>query len=180
LKIGIIVVDMINDFVTGELAISRAKDIIPNIRRLLDLARAKGIPILYACDSHSRDDPEVRLWGPHAIAGSRGAEVVEELEPREGDLLVKKTRYSPFFGTDLDRLIRELGITELVLVGVSTDICILHTAADAFYRGYGIIVPSDCVGAFTREDHERALEYMKRVYGARVVGSDELIKSLGG
>ncbi|MEM2908387.1 MAG: isochorismatase family cysteine hydrolase [Candidatus Hadarchaeales archaeon] len=178
--IAIIVVDMINDFVTGELGISRAKDIIPNIKKLLDFARAKGVPIIYACDSHSRDDAEVKLWGPHAIAGSKGAEIVEELKPREGDVLVKKSKYSPFFGTDLDRLLRDLGVTELVLVGVSTDICILHTAADAFYRGYGIFVPSDCVEAFTREDHERALEYMRRVYGAKIVSSDELIRSLRG
>lgn len=176
--IGILVVDMINDFVTGKLGIKRAKGIIPNIRRLLEFARLRGIPVVYACDCHLRDDAELKLWGLHAMAGTEGAEAVPELSPREGDLLVKKNRYSPFFGTDLDRLLQDLKVTKLVLVGVSTDICIQNTAADAFYRGYEIVVPKDCVEAFTEEGHKRAIEYMEKVYGAQITTSDELIKTL--
>lgn len=179
MKVAVLVIDMINDFVSGMLKSRRAEKVVPNIQRLLEFARSRKIPVIYACDSHSGADAEFELWGPHAIAGSRGAEVVSELKPRKGDHVVKKSRYSAFFGTDLDRLLQGLDIARLVLVGISTDICVQNTAADAFYRGYEIMVPRDCVDAFTEEGHKRSLEYMEKVYGAKVTTSDELIKTPG-
>ncbi|MDI6820154.1 MAG: isochorismatase family cysteine hydrolase [Candidatus Hodarchaeaceae archaeon] len=176
--VAVLVIDMINDFVSGMLKSSRAKGVVPNIQKLLEFARSRKIPVVYTCDSHQSTDAEFELWGPHAIAGSRGAEVVSELKPKKGDHIVKKGKYSAFFGTDLDQLLRDLDVTRLVLVGVSTDVCVQNTAADAFYRGYEIVVPRDCVDAFTEEGHRRALEYMGKVYGAKVTTSDELIKNL--
>jgi len=179
LKVAVLVIDMINDFVSGMLKSRRAREVVPNIQKLLESARSRKIPVIYACDSHSDADVEFELWGPHAIAGSKGAEVVPELKPKKSDHIVKKGRYSAFFGTDLDQLLRGLDVAKLVLVGISTDVCVQNTAADAFYRGYEIVVPRDCVDAFTEERHRRALEYVGKVYGAKVTTSDELIKALG-
>jgi nicotinamidase-related amidase len=179
LKAAIVVIDMINDFITGKLKCSRAVNIIPNIQRLLDFARKKGIPVIYACDSHVANiDREFDLWGPHAVVGTSGSEIIPEIKPREGDYVVAKRRYSAFFGTDLDLLLSELAANTLILTGVSTDVCVQNTAADAFFRGYKIIVPEDCVEAFTEQGHREALDYMGRVYGAQIMKLEELIRRL--
>mgnify|MGYP000663306399 CR=1 FL=1 len=76
------------------------------------------------------------------------------------------------------KLLRELGVDTVILTGLHTNICVKHTAADAFYRGYNIVVPEDCVTTFTEEDHRWGLEYMRKVYGARIVKLEELLKEL--
>jgi nicotinamidase-related amidase len=126
-------------------------------------------------------DGELDVWGEHAMEGSWGAEVVDGLKPLEGDYRILKRRYSPFYATGLDSLLRELGVDTLVLTGLVTNICIQHAAADAFFRGYGVVVPRDCVDAATQKAHEAALSYMEQMYGAEVTTSDEVVeKFLGG
>lgn len=181
MKTAVLVIDMINDFVTGRLGSERAQKIVPAVKKLVEFARSKGIPVIYACDSHIPGiNLEFSLWGSHAVAGTKGSEIVSELEPKDGDHVLRKRRYSAFFGTDLDILLRELNVDRLVLSGLVTDICIQHTAADAFFRGYKVIVVKDCVDTASEEANRAALEYMKRVYGARIEGLDEFLKSLGG
>ncbi|MFQ6085694.1 MAG: cysteine hydrolase family protein [Candidatus Bathyarchaeia archaeon] len=176
-KSAIIVIDMLNDFIHGALKLDRAKRIIPNIRKLIERARKNGVPIIYTSDAHVPGiDKELELWGQHALDGTEGAQVINELKPREGDYTIKKRRYSAFFATDLDVLLRELEVVSLVLVGIHTHICVLHTAVDAFYRGYAITVPEDCVEAATEEDHKRAVDQMKSLYGAKIVRSSELFQ----
>ncbi len=180
-KMAILVIDMLEDFVRGKLKCDMGAKIIPNIRKLLVSARKKGIPIIYTNDSHIQGiDKELELWGPHAIKGSRGASVVEELKPEEGDFVVEKRRYSGFFQTDLDLLLRELGVDTLVLTGLTTNVCVKHTAADAFFRGYKVIVVEDCTGAFTLEDHLDGLKYMKNIYGVEIVKSSDILKAIEG
>lgn len=175
-KTALVVVDMINDFVRGKLKLDQASNIIPRLQRLLDLARSKGIPVVYVCDSHRSQDPELKLWGEHALEGSEGSQIIPELKPQEGDRVVRKRSYSAFYATELHELLQGLGVNELWLVGVSTDVCIQHTAADAFFRGYEVVVVKDCVEAFTPEAHQRALEQMQRIYGARIVESTDLMR----
>ena len=172
---AVLVVDMLKDFIKpGFIPPERASATVQAISRLLRRARAKGVPVVYVCDSHLPDDGEFRLWPRHAVRGTEGAEVVEELKPREGDYVVRKRRYSGFYGTDLDLLLRELGVDTVIIVGVATHICVLHTAADAYFRGYRIVVPRDCVNAPSDEDNEWGLRYMERMYGALVKWSEEL------
>ena len=179
-KYAVIVIDMLKDFVYGALKCERAQMIIPNIRRLLEEARRRGIPVIYANDAHVPEvDHEFKLWGPHAVKGTEGAEVIDELKPEPGDYVVEKRRYSAFYETGLDMLLRELGVDTVVLTGLHTNICVKHTASDAFNRGYDIIVLEDCVQTFTDEDHEWGLKYMKKVYGAKVMKLDEFLKQLG-
>lgn len=177
MKTAVIVIDMINDFVTGVFKSDRAAKIIPNIKALLDYTRKQKVPIVYATDAHLPDvDPEFDVWGSHAVAGSRGAEIIDELKPHKGDFRVLKRKYSAFQGTDLDQLLRELKIDTVILTGVVTDICIQHTAADAFFRGYKIIVPRDCVEAVDAKTQEEALRYIKKAYGPEITTSKELVK----
>ena len=176
MKAAIIVIDVINDFVSGVLGSERAERIVPNIGRLLRHARGEGVPVIYVTDAHLPEgDREFDVWPRHAVDGSEGARVVDALRPEEGDYHVKKRRYSAFYATGLDALLRELGVGAVVLTGLVTNICIQHTAADAFFRGYRVVVPRDCVEAPTDEAQEAALSYMEEMYGAEVTSSEALM-----
>ncbi len=175
--VGVIVVDMINDFVTGVLKCERASRIISNIKSLLDFTRKKELPVIYVSDAHLPGvDEELELWPPHAIVGTEGAEIIEELKPVEGDYTLQKRRYSAFYETGLDTLLRELKVDTVVLVGLVTNVCIQHTAADAFFRGYRTIVPENCVEAPTEEAQKTAIEYLKMNYGSEITNVQELMK----
>jgi len=94
---------------------------------------------------------------------------VAELAPQEGDLKIYKRRYSAFFGTDLDLTLRELGVTEVELVGVCTQICVLYTAADARMLNYDVTVRRNCVASFDPQAHEFALKEMEKTLGVKVI-----------
>ncbi len=177
-KKAVIVIDMLNDFVTGSLRCDRADPIIPKINNLLNAARKRDVPIIYSNDAHLHTDSELKKWGAHAIKGSEGAQVIPELKPAEKDYQLDKRAYSGFFETGLDPLLRDLGVDAVILTGLHTNICVRHTAADAFFRGYKIIIASDGVEAFTVKDHEEGLDYMKNVYNAEIKNTDEIIKDI--
>lgn len=177
---AIIIVDMLNDFVTGELKCERAGCIIPNLKKLIDAAHTHGVPVIFSNDAHYPQDAEVvHKWGKHAIKGTKGAEVIPELKPSKRDYIVEKRTYSGFYETGLDPLLRSLfdgeGVKTVILCGLHTHMCVRHTAADAFFRGYEIIVAKDGVDAFTQEDHEQGLKYLHDTYNAKILTSDEII-----
>ena len=178
---AVIIIDLLNDFVTGDLKCERAKRIIPNLKKLIEVARKNNIPVIYSNDAHFPEDAEVvHKWGKHAIKGTKGAEVILELKPTVKDYVVEKRTYSGFFETGLDLLLRSLysgeGVKTVILGGLHTNICVRHTAADAFFRGYKIIIAKDGVQAFTQEDHEQGLKYLEDVYNAKIMTVDAIIK----
>jgi nicotinamidase-related amidase len=178
---ALLVADMINEFVTGGLGGSHALQILPNIKKLLETARERSIPIIFVNDAHLKGiDHEFEIWGHHAIAESEGVKIVNDLFNVDEDFLLHKRRYSAFYATGLDALLRELKINEVILVGLLTNICIQHTAADAFFRNYKVIIPSDAVNALTQAEHETGLAYMKRMYNVELIDTKTLIKRLGG
>jgi nicotinamidase-related amidase len=183
---AIILVDMLNDFVTGKLGIKRAQNIIPPLQRLVVAARKNDVPIIYSNDAHFPQDVEVtRKWGQHAIKGTHGAEVIPELAPDQSkDYIVDKRTYSGFYETGLDSLLRSLykdeGARTVILGGLHTHMCVRHTAADAFFRGYHIVVASDGVEAFTAQDHEAGLKYLETVYGAKILSANQIIEDFVG
>jgi nicotinamidase-related amidase len=178
---AIILIDMLNDFVTGDLKCERAECIIPNLRKLVEAARKHGIPVIYSNDAHYPQDAEVvQKWGKHAMKGTKGAEVIPELKPTAKDYIVEKRVYSGFYETGLDPLLRSLykgqGVKAVILGGLHTHMCVRHTAADAFFRGYNIIIAKDGVEAFTQEDHEQGLKYLENVYSARIMSVNDILK----
>ena len=180
-KAAVIVIDMLNDFVTGKLEAKRAQRIIPNLKRLVEAARENNVPVIYSNDAHYPQDVEViRKWGTHAIKGTKGAEVIPELKPAKKDYIVEKRTYSGFYETGLDPLLRSLhkgeGAKTVILGGLHTNMCIRHTAADAFFRGYKIIVAEDGAEAFTQKDQEEGLKYLAYVYNAKIMTVDEITK----
>jgi len=176
MKEAVIVVDMLNDFVYGKLACDRALDIIPNLKHLIDTARKNGRPVIFANDAHLPSDPEMRLWGEHAMKGTKEAEVIPELRPTPQDYVLEKRNYSSFLETGLELLLHTLNVDTVVITGLHTHMCCRHTAADAFMRGFNIIGAEDCLNAFTEEDHISGLEYLKNVYAARITTSDVITK----
>ena len=177
-KRAILVVDMLNDFVTGALKCDRGLAIVPKTAELLRGAREKGVPVIFCNDAHLKGiDHELKLWGDHAIAGTKGAEVIPELELCEKDYVVPKRRYSGFFHTDLDLLLKELGVDTVILTGLHAHMCVRHTAADAYQLGYGIVVAKDATGSFTEEDYLYGIKYLKEVYGAEITDVVSLVKT---
>ena len=182
---AVILIDMLNDFVTGDLRCERAAPIVPNLKRLIDAAHESGVPVIYSNDAHYPHDIEVvRRWGKHAIKGTKGAEVIPELSPTEKDFIIEKRTYSGFYDTGLDSLLRSLyggeGVRTVILGGLHTHICVRHTAADAFFRGYKIVIAKDGVESFTQEDHEQGLKYLEYVYNAKIMAVDDIIKEISG
>ena len=175
---ALVIIDMLEDFVHGALANPRAQTIIPPLQRLLAHARSEGWVVVFSNDAHQAGDPELKVWGEHAMAGTPGAEVIAELEPVPGDreLSSPKRCYGAFDGTDLDERLRALAVDEVVLAGQHTHICVRHTSYGALIRGYEITVPRDTVCAFEGVDEDDALEYLRSVYAAQITTVDELIR----
>ena len=166
---ALLIIDMLNDFVEdwGALQVPNGRKIIPTIKKRLDKARKKGTPVFFICDAHTPDDPEFKYWPRHAVEGERGAAIVKELRPQEGEYIIKKVSYSGFYRTELEKRLKEHNITRLILTGVLTNICVLYTGVDALMRGYEVEVPEDSVAALTREDHRFALKQLKEVLKPR-------------
>lgn len=176
--VAILVIDMLVEFVTGRLGSVRAKRVVPKIKKLIQAAREKGIPIIYVCDAHGPDDYEFKVWGPHAIKGTEENKIVPELAPQPGDLVIEKRTYSAFYNTKLDEELRARNIKTVILTGVLTDVCIQHTAADAFFRGYNIIVARNATESISDTKKSRAMNYMRRVYRIQPLSIDQIINKL--
>jgi len=170
-RTAVIVVDMQNDFVKpeGKLYVPTAQATVEPIRRLLERARSAGARVFYTQDTHYDGDPEYEIWGEHVRYGTWGWEIVDELKPQPGDIVVQKTRYDGFYGTPLDDLLRVYGIEYTVIVGTVANICVLHTAASAALRWYKVVVPLDGVSALTEFDMHAALRQIDYLYRGTLV-----------
>ena len=175
MKKAIIVVDMINDFVTGKLGSARAQSIVPNVARLLKKAREQGIPVIYLRDAHAPSDKEMDIWGEHAMKGTEASEIVPELKPQKNDIVIEKRWYSGFVGTELPSVLKKLGVDTLVILGVSTDICVQNNVGHAYFSGYRTIVPLDCTASIDEKAQEQAIKYMNSIYGAEITSSDKAL-----
>lgn len=172
---ALLVVDMVNDFVTGVFGHERAQAMVPRLADLLARARATGMPVVYCSDSHLAGiDVELTVHPDHAIRGTWGAEIAPELLPATTDYSLTKRRYSAFFGTELEALLRELRVDTVLLTGVATNGCVRHTAADAFFHGFAVVVVTDCVESRDEESQQLGLDQMARAYGARLLPASEI------
>ena len=174
---ALLIADLVNDFVTGKLGTPRAARIIPNIRRLVEGARKAGVPVIYVGDAHLARDPELKIWGSHSMKGTKGAQVIPELTPEKGDIVLEKRTYSAFYETSLDPILRAHDVRDLAITALLTNICGIHTAGDAFFRGYRPIVVEDGMEALDDESHKFGLDYMKRMYQATIVQASGVLKA---
>lgn len=173
---ALIIIDMIYDFVYGKFGNDYARNIIHNVNGIISKARSKDIPVIYLKDEHLSSDPETKHWGQHAMKGDPGSEIIPDLIPEINDIVISKSTYSGYFNTNLDTILENLQVEEVVLAGVSTNICVQHNAADSFFRGYKVTVIENATAAFEPALHLQALQYMRDIYGVKTIDSETLIK----
>ena len=180
-KPALIVVDMQNGFCMSGgfmnkigLDYSTSADAVAPIARLVAAARAAGVPIVFTRYSLNEDYSDAGLLlelfpairdARGIVRGSWDADIVDRLRPREGEIVLDKTRYSAFYGTNLEERLRELGVDTVIVCGVTTNICVESTVRDAFFRDIRTIVPSDGTAAVTPELHEGALRDFEYGFG---------------
>lgn len=179
MKKALITIDYTNDFVATDGALTCGEPgqaIVNKIVKLNEDFVNDGQFVVMAVDLHQQGDPyhpETSLFPPHNIEGTSGRDLYGDLQQwfedhRDDVYYMDKTRYSAFSGTDLDLKLKERGISEVHLVGVCTDICVLHTAVDAYNLGYQIVVHRDAVASFNLQGHEWALGHFTGTLGAVV------------
>ncbi len=156
---ALVIIDMQNDFVRdeGALQVKSAPATVPAISRLLDLARDSGMRVVFSQDTHDHGDPEFAIWPEHALRGTWGGEMIEELTPQPGELVVQKVRYDAFYGTELDHMLSLWNVKTILLCGTVANICVHYTAASAALRWYDVVIPKDAVSAVEPCDLEFSL-----------------------
>ena len=189
----VLVVDMVRGFLEPGHNLycgDAAREIIPKVQELLKRETEAGSQVLFISDHHDPDDLEFQTFPVHCVKGTEEPDVISELSrfvtpssvtPSPGTPppvtpvtgtpfnVVPKNRYSGFFNTDLEQRLERLNPDKLVICGVCTDICVLHTTSDARNRDYTVEVPRDCVASFDPEAHQWALRHLQRILGAKVV-----------
>jgi nicotinamidase-related amidase len=175
---ALLVVDVLNEFMYGEIAGESPADIVPVLLRLIQSAREYSVPVIFCKDEHLSVDRELAIWGEHAMKGSQGAEIIKQIAVDDDDFVVPKRTYSGFFDTGLDSLLRDLKATTLYVTGLYADPCVRHTVADAYMRRYDIVVVSDAVATLNPGSLTEELEYMQRMYGARIATAREVTVEL--
>jgi nicotinamidase/pyrazinamidase len=160
----------------GNLASPECTAAIPRIRPILEEEMASGTPVIFTKDSHVENDAEFKIFPPHCIVGTEEHDLVEELLDLEPDAaaVIQKRRYSAFFETELEQVLKELRPDEVHILGFCTDICVLHTTADLRNRDYDVVVRKEVCETFDApgHDHEEvnrwALAHIENILGARV------------
>ncbi len=173
---AILVVDMLNDFFKegGEMVLEGGDVLYEPIERLTRTARQLKMPVFWLNQSLSPDDTLFKKRVVHCLKGSWGAGIVDDLTVADSDIIVPKRRYSGFFQTDLDLHLRERAIQQVVVTGVVTNICVRSTVNDAFFLGYDVFVPEDCVMATSDQLQSSHLYDIDTHYGT-VLGLNELL-----
>lgn len=170
---AVLIVDMLKGFMEEGYALSLGEGcrrIIPNIESLLEKETENGSTLIFLCDNHEPDDLEFEMFPPHCIAGTEEAEVIPELSRFPGET-VPKRRYSGFFQTPLEDILLKLDPEKVIVCGVLTNICVMHTVADARNRDYTVEVPVDCVASPDPDAHRFALDHIEKVLGANLTGT---------
>jgi len=183
---ALLVIDMQNDFVRegAALRVAGAEGIIPRIREVLDIFRARRLPVVHVLRVHRKDGSDVEvfrksLFGQRAFAvrGSWGASAVDELSPAPEEYTIEKTRMSAFIGTDLDLLLRSLGVTCLFVTGIQTPNCVRTTVFDAAAYNYEVFLVSDATAAQSADVHAANIRDLENI-GTRIIRTSEIARSL--
>lgn len=175
-KSALIVVDMQNDFVKdgGTLQVPGAEATIPNIQKLLGMARESGMKVVFSQDTHDDGDPEWEIWPEHTREGTWGWRIVDELQPRPDEVVIPKVRYDAFYGTHLDHFLRLWGMETLVICGTVANICVHYTAASAALRWFNVVIPKDATSALSDFGLEGSLRQTAFLFAGQITTTDGL------
>ena len=162
---------------------------LENIRKILDKARAAGMTVLYMEVMFDLGKPEElphrgefpqrleAMWGKAVKKGTWGGEIHDEVKPLPGEQRIGKWIVSSFARSKLDAVLKEKGITDLILTGVATNMVVEATARDAFDRGYSVVIVEDGVASFSEEAHQFAINILRMF--ADVTSTDEVVRAIG-
>ena len=169
---ALLLIDVINpiEFEGGEKLLAHALPMARALAVLKRRAKAAGVPIIYVNDNFGRwrsDFP--KLVAECLEADVRGKPVVEQLPPEDDDYFVLKPKHSAFFQTNLEILLKYLGVNTLIMTGMAGDICVLFSANDAYMRDLRIIVPPDCTASEDFDQNGQVLVLMQRVLKAEII-----------
>jgi len=184
-KPALLIIDMVKDNFDQEknLPITPlARQIIDPINRLISAFRKEGWPIVFPTDAFHQEDFIFKgRMKPHSLAGTEGAEIVDELDRRDSDYWLPKPVFSAFFKTELDKWLRKRDVTLCAVAGISTNFCVLATVLDTISNGFKAVLLEDCTAAFTEVIHHRTLDLYRRnaLYPLmRIATSDGLMRDL--
>ncbi len=178
MKLALLVVDMLNDFINQDGALfcgPTAQAIVPFIKARVDEYRLNGYPVIFLCDWHTYDDAEFKRFPKHAIIDSYGAKIIKELNFTQGvDSLIRKTRYSGFYNTSLEFTLQvHFGLkpenSVIEVAGVCTSICVMDTVGDLSNRDYPTVIHQNCVADFDQEMDNMAIKRMSALYGTEII-----------
>jgi nicotinamidase/pyrazinamidase len=180
-KPAAIMVDMLEDSFREPRNPEREEEkIVQPMKGFLTKCRALSIPVIFANDSFLREDFIFRgKLKPYAIRGTAGAEVLRDLVPEPGDIILPKRRFSAFFKTDLDQTLRAYGLDTVAIGGINTHVCVIATALDGICHDFHTILLEDLCAAAKREHHESTLNNHRRssLYPLfRVMASQDFLK----
>lgn len=182
---ALLIIDMVKDNFKEEknLPITPlAKMTIDPLNQTIRFFRSHGWPVVFSTDAfNEKDFIFTGRMQPHSLAGTEGAEVVEDLDFKETDTWLPKPRFSAFFKTDLENMLHDRGITLCAVAGIATSFCVLTTAMDALCHDFKVVILEDCTAAWSQELHAQTLEIYRRnpLYPLfRILPSMELIKEL--
>jgi nicotinamidase-related amidase len=174
---ALLLIDLISDFEFEDGA-KLYKATLPAARKIAGLkanAKAANVPVIYVNDNWGKWKEDFKTIVRHFTKPtSKGAELVSLIKPDPDDFYILKPHRSAFYSTSLMLLLEKLGVRKLIITGVTTDICIIFSANDAYMRGFDLHVPEDCVAAVSKEHHETAMSLIKRVLKADIAPSDQI------
>ena len=183
-KTALVVVDMINEFCKpgGKMVLPGYEALMPQQLALIAAARANGVPVIFVIDSHRRNMRRDREWlkrTPHGEENTWATQVIDDLAPQDDDIIVIKHRYSAFFQTDLDLVLKDMLVSQLVVCGVVTNICVRSTVHDGFFLGYDIVVPHDACAATGPREHASTLYDIATHFGT-VADTETVVAAMAG
>jgi nicotinamidase-related amidase len=184
-KMALLIIDMVKDNFVEEKKLPitpLAKQIIAPINNLIAQFRKHSLPIVFSTDAfHEQDFIFKGRMKPHSIAGTRGAEVIDELDHREEDRWLPKPRFSAFFDTDLNQWLERREVTLCAVAGIATHFCVLTTVMDALCHDFKAVLLEDCTATYSKSMHQQTLDLYRRnpLYPLlRVISSGELISEI--
>lgn len=187
-KDALIIIDMQNDFVLpgAPACVAGAQATVPAARRLLDVFRSRGLPVFHVVREYRADGSDIemnRLGGflrdrPYLVPGTKGCEIVGPLRPRPGEYRLVKNRYSCFMNTELDFMLRRLGVTRLIICGTQYPNCIRASIFDAVCHGYRVVNIIDATSAQSPDIAEANITDIRNI-GVECVSLDEFMRPVG-
>ena len=172
-----LLLDVVTDFEfeDGDKLLRNSLPMARKLSRLKTRAKKAGVPVIYVNDNFGKWQEDFKTMSEHFMRPeAKGRRIVSLLQPDADDYYVLKPHRSAFYSTTLELLLRDLKTTKLILTGVTTDICVLFTANDAYMRGFDLLIPRDCVASVKAEHTKQAMEFIKRVLKADTPTSESI------